>query len=344
MLKKITLQGLYAANETVSWLSGYKWTDQPAIVGLLFHKIFVDQAEIDRDVVVPLEGATIEHFRQLIAFFVENDYQFVTCDDVLDGLEPQGNYALLSFDDGYANNLRILPVLKEFGVRATIFVATGFVAQQKAFWWDVLYRERRRRGTSNAKIVRERTFLHPKSCGEIEAYLKKEFGPDILIPLGELDRPLSEAELRALSDGSDIVIGNHTVDHSYLSALDRQQGETQIKEAQEYLERTTGRRPRSIAYPFGDYNTEVIDFAASQGLELGLTCEPFRNHLPLQNGSHLTLGRFQPFADSLFLKRCNDCRTDFSLMRAAKSVKDRFLGPNRRPGRTTGRHTNGYKW
>jgi peptidoglycan/xylan/chitin deacetylase (PgdA/CDA1 family) len=300
--------------------------DRPAVVGLLFHKIFKDQAEIDQNHVIPLEGATVEHFRRLIAFYSENDYQFITCDDVLEGLKPERNYALLSFDDGYANNLRVLPVLKEFGAKATIFVTTAFVEQQKAFWWDVLFRERHRRNTPNNEILREKRTLRYKPCDEIEAYLRKEFGPDILSPLGELDRPLSEKELCALSDGNDIEIGNHTVDHGYLTTLDRKQCEAQIAKSQDYLERTTGRRPRSIAYPFGDYDSEVVDIAASQGLELGLTCEPYRNHLPLQDSPNLTLGRFQPFADSLFLERCNDCRMDFSLMRSAKSIKDRFLG------------------
>lgn len=66
MLKLITLQGLCAANETMSWLSGYKWTDRSVFAALLFHKVFENQAEVGLDKMVPLEGAAVDDIsRQL---------------------------------------------------------------------------------------------------------------------------------------------------------------------------------------------------------------------------------------------------------------------------------------
>jgi len=46
---------------------------------------------------------------------------------------------IVTFDDGYADNyLTALPLLKEFGVPATVFLVAGQIGGQRAFWWDEL--------------------------------------------------------------------------------------------------------------------------------------------------------------------------------------------------------------
>ena len=46
---------------------------------------------------------------------------------------------IVTFDDGYPDNLvNAKPVLEQFAIPATIFVATGYVGSQREFWWDEL--------------------------------------------------------------------------------------------------------------------------------------------------------------------------------------------------------------
>ena len=48
--------------------------------------------------------------------------------------------ALLTFDDGYLDNYEnAFPVLKYYGVPATIFLTSGMIESEKRFWWDELY-------------------------------------------------------------------------------------------------------------------------------------------------------------------------------------------------------------
>ncbi|HKR77728.1 MAG TPA: polysaccharide deacetylase family protein [Rhodanobacter sp.] len=49
----------------------------------------------------------------------------------------RGRYAMVTFDDGYRDNYEAaLPILRHEGVRATFFVATGFIDQPSLPWWD----------------------------------------------------------------------------------------------------------------------------------------------------------------------------------------------------------------
>lgn len=46
---------------------------------------------------------------------------------------------VLTFDDGYADNLLLAaPLLRRFGVPATVFVATGYCESGRPFWWDAV--------------------------------------------------------------------------------------------------------------------------------------------------------------------------------------------------------------
>ncbi|MGB5714567.1 MAG: polysaccharide deacetylase family protein [Waterburya sp.] len=47
----------------------------------------------------------------------------------------------ITFDDGYANNLhQAKPLLEQYQIPATVFVATEYLAKPREFWWDELER------------------------------------------------------------------------------------------------------------------------------------------------------------------------------------------------------------
>src|SRR5499425_1769321 len=47
------------------------------------------------------------------------------------------NPVMVTFDDGYRSCHDVaLPILRAVGVRATFFVATGYVSERKLYWWE----------------------------------------------------------------------------------------------------------------------------------------------------------------------------------------------------------------
>lgn len=61
----------------------------------------------------------------------------------------------VTFDDGYADNLDVLPILEELEIPATLFVTTGFLGSQEPFAWDLELPERERgRGLTAYELAR----------------------------------------------------------------------------------------------------------------------------------------------------------------------------------------------
>ena len=122
------------------------------LLTFLFHGVFRNQNEIQRHVADPQQQITLAHFRQFVEHMLAAGFQFVGPDDVETGLVDEGRYVMATFDDGYANNVHVQPILEEYEIPAVFFISTGHVLAGKPFWWDVLYRELWRRGASAKQI------------------------------------------------------------------------------------------------------------------------------------------------------------------------------------------------
>ena len=206
--------------------------EQNALMPFLFHSLFRNQREMDLNVVEPLERTTVTQFRQFVEYYLEHGYRFVSPAELLEGLKPDGKYALITFDDGYYNNTLARAVLEEFKVPALFFISTNHVRQNKCFWWDVYYRERLAQGASRRQIYRETVGLKGMRTEEIEAMLVARFGAGALTPRGDVDRPFTPAELRDFAACPYVHLGNHTANHAILTNYTPEEVREQVAGAQ----------------------------------------------------------------------------------------------------------------
>jgi peptidoglycan/xylan/chitin deacetylase (PgdA/CDA1 family) len=292
------------------------------LLSFLFHSLY-QGADEPRGIVDPQQGITVEMFRRFIDHFQKHSYTFVSSADIAQGLRPDGKYVLATFDDGYYNNVRALPVLEEFQVPAMLFVATSFVKEGRAFWWDVVEREALKRGTPLQQVRDLCISLKKLRTADAETQIQNQFGADSLKPVGDLDRPFTPAELRDFAQHPLISLGNHTSDHAILTNYSTEEALAQIQEAQDDIRAMTGKTADFIAYPNGDESPAIIDAAKSVGMRFGLSVNPGRNRLPLRPGSRdaMTLKRFTLTGHSAIELQCRMSRSGLSLYRSVRSMK-----------------------
>ena len=228
-----------------------------------------------------------EHFRLLplgeVASHIETGTPF-----------PPGS-AVVSFDDGYRNNLtRAHPVLEEYGVPFSVFVATGYVGNHKSPWWEQLKQalacntqlitlkvdstqrhyhlahggERKRLYTEVQRLI----LNSPQSEEDVLNELRKHLTP---WPRGEDSNLfLSSEELRTLSRSPLVQIGSHSRSHASLANLEQDEMRREVVDSKDALEEYIGKSVEYFAYPYGGpqhYSPKVIRVVREAGYRCALT-------------------------------------------------------------------------
>jgi peptidoglycan/xylan/chitin deacetylase (PgdA/CDA1 family) len=313
---------LFTLDRLVARSSLAMGNEEGVLLTFLFHSLFSDTKEAQSGLADP-RRITVEMFRRFLDHFQNHSYTFVSPSDISRGLDPSGKHVLVTFDDGYYSNTKALPLLEAFRVPAVLFVSTQHVIQGKAFWWDVLERRAHSRGIPRKQIQHMVERLKRLKTSEAESQVCAQFGADALGPVSDVDRPFTPLELRDFAAHSLISLGNHTTDHAILTNYSPDEVRAQIQEAQNDLEKLTGKTPTIIAYPNGNETPAIVDAARSAGIRFGLGVHPGRNSLPIEAGSQgaMTLKRFTLTGDCAIEAQCRVSRSLFSLYRVGRRVK-----------------------
>jgi peptidoglycan/xylan/chitin deacetylase (PgdA/CDA1 family) len=121
------------------------------LVIVALHNVFEKREDILAGFMHPQQELLVDEFRQAVEWFLEAGYQFITPRQI-PKTRPNALYCILTFDDGYANNLLILPVLREYGVPVVINIVPEAIESGEAFWWDCVYRKGKKLGRSPRDI------------------------------------------------------------------------------------------------------------------------------------------------------------------------------------------------
>jgi peptidoglycan/xylan/chitin deacetylase (PgdA/CDA1 family) len=179
---------------------------------------------------------------------------------------------LVTLDDGYRDNHHVaLPILRSHGIKATFFLATGFVGTKRVPWWDqVGYLVRRtEKRVLRIHYPRELTFdlcetsrfdvvealLRIYKCEHTTEYERFLAGVEEAC---EVARPQEAREplFMTWEEARDLVkagmsIGSHTHDHELLAKLSPEEQLRQCRLSREILARELGVDVDALAYPVG---------------------------------------------------------------------------------------------
>jgi peptidoglycan/xylan/chitin deacetylase (PgdA/CDA1 family) len=118
--------------------------------------------------------------------------------------------------------------------------------------------------------------------------------------------PISTDELRTLAASEHADIGSHGHEHRILSRMSREELLASLQESRDTLEALTGLSIDDIAYPNGDYESNVIAIAESCGYRRGYTVRGaiVDGAVPAMQLPRLSVGAF----DSPALLRWKICK------------------------------------
>jgi peptidoglycan/xylan/chitin deacetylase (PgdA/CDA1 family) len=203
---------------------------------------------------------------------------------------PPGT-VIVTFDDGWRDNyVHAFPILQQYRVPATIFLATDFIETDRLFWFlkaGLLLSEGDLSVEKIDRVFSTMADAHPQHVNELSAGLHllgteswnqdafmewlKQFEPDLI---EEIINSLAEAAGIAWADWSaeswilswneiremdrDIVeFGSHGCSHGILTRLRQDQVKRELAESKRKLEQELGHEITVFAYPNGDYNASV---------------------------------------------------------------------------------------
>ncbi len=182
------------------------------------------------------------------------------------------NSVLITFDDGYADNLlEAIPILEKHQLQALFYIATATLNTSNEYWWDaverilLLNKKDKQMYDEQLPILRA---MPPKEREKIIQKWARDFGS---IEGRESHRALTFFELKKMSLSKSAVIGAHTHWHPSLAALCAEEQKEEIYTSVAILEEMLKMRIKHFSFPFGtakDFNEDTIEICRAQGFDL----------------------------------------------------------------------------
>jgi len=284
-MKHKLIQSLRPSFEGLEQRLANRWPWQLRV--LLYHGLYDDKCSSPPTTADPSVFQPLSKLRSELTALKAQGYTFIRPEETLSVMGKRGKFAMLTFDDGYANNLLALPLLQELQVPVVFFVCSWHIENQKAFWWDVVFRELIARNVSSHDIGRRRREMKKLPWHILLAELDREFGLKAGMAVSFADRPMTADELATFAANPLVTIGNHTQHHAILPLLDEGGVRHELQTCQDSIARMCGYRPSLLAYPNGSVSSAVARVSRSLGflaafttvakpvlsLELGKPCD-----------------------------------------------------------------------
>lgn len=203
--------------------------------------------------------------------------------------------ALITFDDGYADNhSHARPIMERHGLQGIFYISAGYIGTGREYWWDELERLLLLNPALPQELLLERHGIrvHWKLDRRPDADAMRPHYEALLVALRSLPSaardallqelrvvtgspaarathlPMSEAELKAFAASPAVAIGAHTLLHCSLAAQPPDEQRHEIIGSRQRLEAMLGRPVYRFAYPFGtvhDYNAVSIRICEEAG-------------------------------------------------------------------------------
>ena len=175
----------------------------------------------------------------------------------------------ITFDDGYRDNLTVAaPILADYGLPATLFLATEPQERNEPFWWDILALA----GLADpATLAGLKARPHDEFRRAIDL-ARADLAPELLAELAR-QRYLSWDEVRQWT-ALGHTVGAHTATHPILARVCQDGVRDELRQSRAAIERQIGHTVDLFAYPNGravDFTDETARIVAEEGFSSACT-------------------------------------------------------------------------
>ncbi len=198
----------------------------PPVAVLMYHKVSPLRSVGGRGLRV-----TPQEFAWQMKYLKDQGFTTITGEDLIRYLKQKrrlpSRAVMITFDDGYEDNyLYAYPIMKKYGIKATIFIVADEMGRYNA--WDVILN-------------------------------KQPFNP-----------LLNWDEASEMSHHG-IEFGSHTLTHPHLAKIDLKQAKREIFDSKAEIEHQLGVEVTTFAYPYGNYDKNVVDLIKQAGYGCAFT-------------------------------------------------------------------------
>lgn len=261
---------LRAAAARAYWLSPHFLSHQKGRALILMYHRVIPPAELEGTFVQPGMYVTPETFERHLQFLTAQ-YEVLSLTDLLDRWQ-QGSWrddarsAVITFDDGWLDNYEYAyPLLRRYGVPATIFLATDLAGTNDWLWSDRLGYLLHSLGQPGERERWDGTIERAKS---LPAAARDRLLDSVASAAGVRFPPtrrfINWDEAREMSSHG-ILFGSHTSTHANLTRLSGDALDCELRRPLDVLREQRVNHAAVLSYPNGDHTRAVVDATRAAG-------------------------------------------------------------------------------
>ena len=224
--------------------------------------------------------------------FYKKYFNIVSLDDFYNRRwDNKKSTVCITFDDGFANNYKyVLPLLQEYKIPATFFITGIRDAGYDILWNDLLclaykygpskfnFRGEEFIKGGDSKYVSVSTNKRLVDTLRLNGFEGKAEMMRLLVSLKHRANEdywlqMTVEQIITLSASKWVTIGSHGYYHNDLAKIPSSSTKEELLRSKQFLENSTGKEIKALAFPYGSYSKEVVQAAKNTGFSQLLATE-----------------------------------------------------------------------
>jgi peptidoglycan/xylan/chitin deacetylase (PgdA/CDA1 family) len=203
---------------------------------------------------------------------LKKKYNFITLNDFYNFKEgvntklPEKSL-IITFDDGFKENYLLLPILKKYNIRITIFLIAGVINTRKKVWsqYEEVYRNLFQ-------------YINLPNVDKDNLLKKENINVDLEFDFRSF---LSSDEINEMKPYANFQ--SHSFSHPNLIKCSEIELFRELSCAKDIIENICKAQVNTVCYPFSIFNSKVIEMSKQIGYKYGVTVKEGVNSLDVDN-------------------------------------------------------------